>query len=131
MNIEKFREYFSKQTYTTRYNGEYKYTISAMDTRIFNLKTLELALSIDIDDIIKDDNLVLELLLKTQCNMILNKDGSEYFDAPFANAIRHYYKAINGKSYPLVSDKYKVVNGFSERDKAFHIIDSFYNNSKE
>jgi hypothetical protein len=105
MNIEKFKEYFNNRTYDGCYRSNMTYSEEAQETRINFLKDLEKRIAINIDDIIKDDEKILGLFKKIGGNNrspeVSDLDFVEI--ASLTNALRHYYRAINGKSFPVLS----------------------------
>lgn len=105
MNEEKLREYFNNRTYPAYKNPAQHYTALAQDTRIYYLLQIENRFSINIDDIITDDNKTLDLFKKLGGNNRAKEvsDLNSFRIAELFNALRHYYRAINNKDFPILS----------------------------
>jgi len=86
MNITGFESFLTQQTSITS-------KTKAVKSRVAKASKVERDLKVDLDDVLKDDQLTYDLLLRVQNEM--NEQRGNY-----QNAVRKYYEYLNGKKFP-------------------------------
>lgn len=67
----------------------------AIKSRISRLKTIETKFSIDVDEVVKDDELMQNALTIIKNSKVPRPDN-------YTNALRKHYLYVNGKEFPRV-----------------------------
>lgn len=86
MNITGFENFLTQQTSITS-------KTKAVQSRVAKASKVERDLKVDLDDIVKDDQLTYELLLRVQNEM-------NELNGVYQNAVRKYYEYRTGKKFP-------------------------------
>ena len=68
----------------------------AVATRLVKARKAEQVLSMELDDIVSNDNLMFDSLVDLK-----SKENPSH--TPMQNALRKYYKFVNGKEFPRLS----------------------------
>ncbi|MGE7115112.1 hypothetical protein [Lysinibacillus sp. NPDC047702] len=86
MNITSFEKFLTQQNSITS-------KTKAVQSRVAKASKVERDLKVDLDDIVKEDQLTYELLLRIQNEM-------NELNGVYQNAVRKYYEYRNGKKFP-------------------------------
>jgi len=86
MNITGFESFLIQQSSITS-------KTKAVQSRVAKASKVERDLKIDLDVIVKDDQLTHEILLRIQNEM-------NELNGVYQNAVRKYYEYLNGKKFP-------------------------------
>jgi len=71
--------------------------VKAVNTRVSKARSVEEKLSVNLDEIVRDDELTFRLLLRIKTE--LNDNNGSY-----QNAVRKYYTFINNKEFPTIAE---------------------------
>ncbi|MCM1306043.1 MAG: hypothetical protein NC037_01260 [Bacteroides sp.] len=93
MKTEDFKNYMRATTYFDKRGVERSYTEKSVNKRISSLRRVESGLNINIDDFISSSAETKNILMQIENNNL----EKAYEHRPLQNAVRHYYKFMNGE----------------------------------
>ncbi|WP_445613776.1 hypothetical protein [Geobacillus sp. YF-1] len=92
MREKEFRNYLIN-------DSNIKSKVKAVNSRVARALRVERELNVDLDNIVKDDKAMYNLLLQIQEKL----NDKEYHNA-YQNAVRKYYLFVNGKEFPKLNN---------------------------
>jgi SMC interacting uncharacterized protein involved in chromosome segregation len=86
-------------------NSDIKSKVKAVNSRVAKALKVEREFNIDLDNVVKNDEDMYNLLLQIQ-----EKFSDKLYHGNYQNAVRKYYLFVNGKEFPRLKQYEKTRN---------------------